>query len=503
MGHAGDAFTECIICYDTLARSARVEQKCSHDVCAACFAQHLRATINDDCNGFPRCPHSDCVVAASDTLISRYADEQTTARMRYLRGVRPTRREDGRRMWCVVPGCYEPLPPPVVGQNDRSRHPNSDDAHPLTTECPKCAARLCMRCGAAEHSHPCRIPESGRALELYQQHTVTRVTECQHCGVHAELTSGNDKATCARCLRTSTFRLYNNKARDFDNQSVMSSMSSTKSKRPDRNTGMIHEPNIDPDSRRSLNSTRNRYEEAARVAVRSRIARHDKERISRATVSRGSSYYGSSTTSSPEKPSNRLTVVESSARLSGVSSAESTYSTGGGDEFGILARIDDLRANRHSLRRDSIDYSGNSPSTARLRRFISNPTDDGANGMSPKTEQVTPSIFDGDFKLRSDRRASFNYSQKRLSGSIRRIVGKMIERDATIPANHGVNGPPPSQIRPRTRRSLDFESSPITNHGADDGPIPRRRSAYIPKSYAPSMRSDDYFERRSVGQRCE
>lgn len=480
----------CVICYRPIGVLApsptptsddAVAQRCTHIVCSVCFSEHLRIAIVDESNGFPCCPVPGCNYAASHKLISAYVDEQIAARMRYLRGTNPTRRENGTRMWCAVPGCYEPLPPPPMTRNG-----------PATcTHCAKCGTRACMRCGCDSCIKGCRLPTGPVASELYKKYAASRMAKCMHCGSQADATAGGSKMKCTRCGRTSKVRAYRMN-RDTDASSITSTRSLLPTRLLDRDSPALSEERSEPEQRPrrdSLVSIRSRQDENSTVPNRPRATFGT---VRGAPPSRGSSFYRS-TTSSPEKPPpSRALVVQSPASFDS-----------NGDEFGILARIDDMRAGRKEHRPVLAEQElDDSPAAARAKRFLSNPT---VVGASPLTgERGAPSIFDGDISFSTRRRGTSGQGEKKFSGSIRRLVGRVAERDggSAFSVRRAAAGTPPVHTQPlRTRRSLDFDSSPV--FAAEDGTLTRRRSSYIPATRAARKRMEDYYERKSVAEPCE
>lgn len=248
---------DCLICFESLSLADRAAQRCSHHVCKPCFTQYLIVSIMDKCEPFPRCAQLNCFAAASDALVRAHVDEKTAARMNYLRVFYPARAADGRRMWCVRPGCYEPLAPPtpvplgvreepgeVLGQRpnffqiglqalyalpgDLSRaqwvNPLGEarwrptgtgnntggpaapaDARTQVTlqvsTCGACGSQACMRCAAAAHAGECVVPLTDmRQQQLYAQYAVGRIASCPTCGTHVERNGGCEYMRCSRCF---------------------------------------------------------------------------------------------------------------------------------------------------------------------------------------------------------------------------------------------------------------------------------------------------------------
>lgn len=254
----------CGICFDEIENGQRAMQRCAHNYCSSCFAHYLQVCVEDRCDPYPRCPTPKCHAVASEALVGAHVSVKLTARMRYLRGLRPGRADDGRRMWCVARGCFEPLAPPpeeparqgpqereVADEGRHSRrqvgslmdsmlnlsqvdlrmmfddslddlrraasrfvHPERSEPEPVTlavrqSECGACGTRACMRCAAPAHEGACSVPTTNlREQQLYAQYAVGRIAACPSCGAHVERSGGCNMMTCSRCVAPFIFRPF-------------------------------------------------------------------------------------------------------------------------------------------------------------------------------------------------------------------------------------------------------------------------------------------------------
>lgn len=399
---------ECIICLESFDSTQRSALKCSHNVCTACFGKHLDIAINDNCAGFPTCPHPDCYTFASDKLISSHVDEQTAARMRYLRVLHPTRRDDGKRMWCTAPGCYEPLPPPTL-------------TDPNTSECPRCST----------NSSLLSVLEDTVADAQFKKYTRTAgsIAECPRCGVHFELAGGCKRVTCAHCNHTFQFRSINTQRQrpviassprsDRTTQPLVTLHASVTPARITRSLSSKSTDSVD-------SSTTSAKEQTAQILERVRAARLERERAQSAQRP---------VTVSATSPRNSPTTGNSPVRL--LSPPPSSDDTG--DEFGIMARIDDLRAQRYN------------PDSSSPRRLKSVPS-----VFANESVQERKSIFDEE-TVRAPAPA-------RTPGRLRRMVGRVVDRNYTRPSNRNI-GPVSSFTRTSSTASARprrFQSSYVS-----------------------------------------
>lgn len=245
MAEGEDDDEKCIVCFEAIAPSNRATQRCEHHVCSPCFAQYLTVSIVENCHPFPRCPQVACTQVASTSLVRAHVDEKTLARMNYLRVLHPTRASDGRRLWCVREGCYEPLAPPeyvelavrerpgeVLGDHRRRRpydmprclreqvaaeqpyHAREDEAleeEARTSSCAACGTSACMQCAAPAHNGNCIVPLTDmRQRQLYAHYAVGRVAPCPSCGAHVERNGGCDLMRCTRCMGHFLFAPFQN-----------------------------------------------------------------------------------------------------------------------------------------------------------------------------------------------------------------------------------------------------------------------------------------------------
>lgn len=149
-----------------------------------------------------------CEAYASDAAVAQVVSDKAVRRMRQLRGLKPSRAADGRRMWCIVPGCHEPLPPPLP-KAPRDEEQGDDVEQRSDSMCAACGQRVCMRCGGAGHDGPCTAPlPCGRQKRLYNAYAVGRIMACPRCRVHIERSGGCSTVSCARCSWSFTFKPF-------------------------------------------------------------------------------------------------------------------------------------------------------------------------------------------------------------------------------------------------------------------------------------------------------
>ena len=169
----------CLICLDDKPLSERCDAlSCPHHVCATCLGAQWTHAIRHNSVAFPKCAVPDCHAYGSDAAVSSVVSPVTASRMRQLRGLKPARAADGRRMYCVAEGCYEQLPPPPLPSQHELEDENFTPNH--VTTCPACGVAACMRCGTRSHpGKECTTPlVCRRQKRLYHSYAVGRVTAC-------------------------------------------------------------------------------------------------------------------------------------------------------------------------------------------------------------------------------------------------------------------------------------------------------------------------------------
>jgi len=193
------ALTTCPICFDDVPAADMVGvARCSHRTCRPCLSRFWSEAILERATPFPRCVAVGCGAYASDADVAGVTGGDATRRLRHLRSIRPHRAADGRRLHCAADGCWEALPPPPPGA-----------AEPVS-ECPRCGAATCGRCGAGAHpGRGCGRPLTcARQERLYAAWAVGRVGVCSYCGVHVERRGGCTSVRCRMCRRTFSFRPF-------------------------------------------------------------------------------------------------------------------------------------------------------------------------------------------------------------------------------------------------------------------------------------------------------
>lgn len=201
----------CLICNIRCpAAQHRKLLRCTHTVCTMCTqAQRTNAIMNEQ-EGFPRYVIPGCDTYTSDAAISAVVTPQVARRMRQLQGQNPERAADGRRIWCITPECYEPLPPtqsPALSGRDGETY--IDYAKSTRSTCPECGQGSRMRCGIESHEGMCTTPlPCGRQRLIYNECAVGRVMACPRCGVHVERDGSCKRMSCPSCKKTLTLKPF-------------------------------------------------------------------------------------------------------------------------------------------------------------------------------------------------------------------------------------------------------------------------------------------------------
>lgn len=210
----------CPICLDDCpATEESAVLRCNHHVCRDCLQRLWTHNILSDSEPFPRCPMPYCPAYASEASLSALVSPHVAKRMRQLRGLKPARAADGRRMYCISEGCYEQLPPPPPVEPPPQEHRNSreqgeendeEQDENLISTCPECTQSVCTRCGCAQHSgKPCAVPLiCRRQRRMYNTYAVGRIMSCPRCGIHIERDGGCDRVQCPRCKNHFSFKPF-------------------------------------------------------------------------------------------------------------------------------------------------------------------------------------------------------------------------------------------------------------------------------------------------------